>query len=191
MDLRESVPGLPAAAAKEGLAPLAYMRKYGAFLIEEVSYGSHEKRFRRDGPEGRGDRSHEQGIITQRRDRDRGRDRWPSPASAFPRRRASSNLFADPEEWKWPEQSSSDYIKSHVHPDNIDRRSAARCCCCRRFRLPTLIHTRSGNAKWLYEISQSQSAVAASAGRGALRRDDRRTCSRSRPRSAILSTRYG
>ena len=23
------------------------------------------------------------------------------------------------------------------------------------FRLPTLIHTRSGNAKWLYEISHS------------------------------------
>ena len=30
-----SVPGLPAAAAKEGLTPLAYMRKYGAFLVED------------------------------------------------------------------------------------------------------------------------------------------------------------
>src|SRR5512146_2396557 len=38
-----SVPGLPAAAAKEGLTPLAYMRKYGAFLIEEGSYRVHEK----------------------------------------------------------------------------------------------------------------------------------------------------
>ncbi|HVP71078.1 MAG TPA: hypothetical protein VMS45_07110, partial [Gemmatimonadaceae bacterium] len=38
-----SVPGLPAAAAKENLAPLAYMRKYGAFLIEEGSYRVHEK----------------------------------------------------------------------------------------------------------------------------------------------------
>src|SRR5260370_42458727 len=30
-----SVPGLPEAAAVEGLAPLAYMRKYGAFAIPE------------------------------------------------------------------------------------------------------------------------------------------------------------
>ena len=33
------VPGLPAEAAKEGLEPLAYMRKYGAFLIEKVRTG--------------------------------------------------------------------------------------------------------------------------------------------------------
>ena len=37
-----SVPGLPAAAAKEGLTPLAYMRKRGAFLIEEGVYRTHE-----------------------------------------------------------------------------------------------------------------------------------------------------
>src|SRR5260370_27808787 len=30
-----SVPGLPEAAAAEGLSPLAYMRKYGAFAIPE------------------------------------------------------------------------------------------------------------------------------------------------------------
>jgi hypothetical protein len=30
-----SVPGLPAAAAKQNLTPLEYMRKYGAFLIED------------------------------------------------------------------------------------------------------------------------------------------------------------
>lgn len=35
--LENSVPGLPEAAAAEGLAPLAYMRKYGAF---EVSMSS-------------------------------------------------------------------------------------------------------------------------------------------------------
>ena len=29
-----SVPGLPGAARKEGLTPLEYMRKYGAFLVE-------------------------------------------------------------------------------------------------------------------------------------------------------------
>src|SRR6185503_18554651 len=38
-----SVPGLPAAAQKEGLTPLEYMRKYGAFLVESGVYASHEK----------------------------------------------------------------------------------------------------------------------------------------------------
>src|SRR5918994_16917 len=37
-----SVPGLPAAAAKEGLTPLEYMRKFGAFLIEDNVYNVHE-----------------------------------------------------------------------------------------------------------------------------------------------------
>ena len=35
-----SVPGLPEAAAKEGLTPLEYMRKYGAFLVEDGVYAS-------------------------------------------------------------------------------------------------------------------------------------------------------
>ncbi|MGE5242673.1 MAG: molybdopterin-dependent oxidoreductase, partial [Betaproteobacteria bacterium] len=33
-----SVPGLPAAAAAEGLSPLAYMRKYGAFEVTRENY---------------------------------------------------------------------------------------------------------------------------------------------------------
>ena len=37
-----SVPGLPAAAAGEGLTPLAYMRKHGAFLVEDEVYWTHE-----------------------------------------------------------------------------------------------------------------------------------------------------
>src|SRR5262245_56966777 len=37
-----SVPGLPAAAKKEGLTPLAYMRKRGAFLVEDGVYRTHE-----------------------------------------------------------------------------------------------------------------------------------------------------
>src|SRR5438034_457952 len=38
-----SVPGLPDAAAREGLTPLAYMRKYGAFLVEDQVYRTHEQ----------------------------------------------------------------------------------------------------------------------------------------------------
>ena len=38
-----SVPGLPEAAATEGLTPLDYMRKYGAFLVEADVYRTHQK----------------------------------------------------------------------------------------------------------------------------------------------------
>ncbi|RPJ50310.1 MAG: formate dehydrogenase, partial [Methanobacteriota archaeon] len=56
--------------------------------------------------------------------------------------------------WGWDEKQ---YVipwsvKSHVHPDNIDRENG-EMILLPNFRLPTLIHTRSANAKWLYEIS--------------------------------------
>src|SRR6185295_720925 len=37
-----SVPGLPETAAKEGLTPLAYMRKYGVFKVQDNVYKPHE-----------------------------------------------------------------------------------------------------------------------------------------------------
>jgi anaerobic selenocysteine-containing dehydrogenase len=55
-------------------------------------------------------------------------------------------------DWKWPEYSIPTYIRSHVHRDNIDL-DRGEMLLLPTFRLPTLIHTRSGNAKWLYEIS--------------------------------------
>src|SRR5262249_40406959 len=39
-----SVPGLPAAARKESLTPLQYMRKYGVFKVDDVAYSkAHEQ----------------------------------------------------------------------------------------------------------------------------------------------------
>jgi hypothetical protein len=57
-------------------------------------------------------------------------------------------------EWGWPEKEHTIPwpLKSHVHPDNIDREQG-EMLLLPNFRLPTLIHTRSANAKWLYEIS--------------------------------------
>jgi anaerobic selenocysteine-containing dehydrogenase len=46
------------------------------------------------------------------------------------------------------------YIRSQVHWATMDR-SKGEMILLPTFRLPTLIHTRSGNAKWLYEISHS------------------------------------
>jgi len=39
----ERIPGLPEAAEAEDTDPLGYMRKHGAFLIEEATYNKHEK----------------------------------------------------------------------------------------------------------------------------------------------------
>ena len=57
-------------------------------------------------------------------------------------------------DWKWPEHAVPAYVRSHVHPANLDR-ARGEMVLLPTFRLPTLIHTRSGNAKWLYEISHT------------------------------------
>jgi anaerobic selenocysteine-containing dehydrogenase len=126
-----SVPGLPAAAASEGLTPLAYMRKYGAFLVEDNVYRTHEQ------PEAGG-------VVVDGVAR-RG---FPTPSKKL--EFYSRTL----KEWKWPEHAVPGYIRSHVHWSQIDR-ARGEMVLLPTFRLPTLIHTRSGNAKWLYEISHS------------------------------------
>jgi anaerobic selenocysteine-containing dehydrogenase len=54
--------------------------------------------------------------------------------------------------WRWGEQAMPGYIRSHVHWSEMDR-SNGEMLSLPTFRLPTLIHSRSGNAKWPYEIS--------------------------------------
>src|ERR1700676_3727279 len=146
-----SVPGLPAAAAKEGLAPLAYMRKYGAFLIEEGSYRVHEKQLSADDlkdatidPANR--------VIT-RSGTAVGVEIDGRACAGFPTASRKLEFYSKTlKEWKWPEYSVPVYIRSQVHWSNIDR-ERGEMLLLPTFRLPTLIHTRSGNAKWLYEIS--------------------------------------
>jgi hypothetical protein len=46
------------------------------------------------------------------------------------------------------------YIKSHVHWEDLDMAHGERILVP-TFRLPTLIHTRAGQAKWLAEISHA------------------------------------
>jgi anaerobic selenocysteine-containing dehydrogenase len=55
-------------------------------------------------------------------------------------------------DWKWPEYTIPTYIKSHIHPDKIDK-SKGEFPLVPTFRLPVLIHSRSANAKWLTEIA--------------------------------------
>ena len=55
-------------------------------------------------------------------------------------------------EWGFAEHSLPGYIRSHVHWQNLE---SGERVLLPTFRLPTLIHTRSGNAKWLQEISHT------------------------------------
>jgi anaerobic selenocysteine-containing dehydrogenase len=126
-----SVPGLPAEAAKEGLTPLAYMRKYGAYLVEDHVYRSYET-------------PQEGGVVVD----GVARVGFPTPSKKL---EFYSKTLKD---WKWPEHAVPGYIRSHVHWSNIDR-DRGEMVLLPTFRLPTLIHTRSGNAKWLYEISHT------------------------------------
>jgi anaerobic selenocysteine-containing dehydrogenase len=126
-----SVPGLPEAAKKDGLTPLAYMRKYGAFLVEDSVYRTYETP--QDG-----------GVVVD----GVARVGFPTPTRKL---EFFSRTLKD---WKWPEHAVPGYIRSHVHWSNIDR-AKGEMVLLPTFRLPTLIHTRSGNAKWLYEISHT------------------------------------
>jgi anaerobic selenocysteine-containing dehydrogenase len=148
-----SVPGLPEAAAIEGLTPLAYMRKYGVFEVKKENYVPFEKTPQTGA---------ETEFIFDEHDRVLDSsggviglmvDGQPQFGFDTPSRKLE---FFSPtlSTWGWDEKQ---YVipwsvKSHVHPDNIDREKG-EMILLPNFRLPTLIHTRSANAKWLYEIS--------------------------------------
>ena len=54
--------------------------------------------------------------------------------------------------WGWREEAVPGYQRSHVHPDALD---ADQMVLISTFRLPTQIHTRGGNAKWLDELAHT------------------------------------
>ena len=125
-----SVPGLPDAAAKEDLTPLQYMRRYGAFQVDAVSYSkAHEQPVESGGVLIDGVRV--AGFNT------------PSRKLEF----CSMTLA----EWGWPEHAIPRYVPGQVYWRDLDR-DADEFDLLPNFRLPTLIHTRSP-VKWLYEIS--------------------------------------
>jgi anaerobic selenocysteine-containing dehydrogenase len=148
-----SVPGLPAAAAGEGLSPLAYMRKYGAFLIEDQVYRTHEQAPPAADLEG-ASVDPVTGVITKH-GQAVGVEVDGAPALGFPTPSRKLEFFSKTlKDWRWPDQAVPSYVQSHVHWSRIDR-ERGEMVLLPTFRLPTLIHTRSGNAKWLYEISHS------------------------------------
>jgi anaerobic selenocysteine-containing dehydrogenase len=150
---KNSVPGLPAAAEKEGLTPLQYMRRYGVFKVDETAYSkAHEQRLDEAALAGT-TTNDETGAV----DRD-GKtigiliDGIPRAGFNTPSRRLE---FYSPTTaaWGWPEHAIPRYATGHVYWRDLDR-SANEFDLLPNFRLPTLIHTRSP-VKWLYEISNS------------------------------------
>lgn len=146
-----SVPGLSDAAKREGLTPLEYMRKYGAFLIEDHVYNVHETGLKWDDLNS-ATTDPATGIISKN-GAVLGVEVDGKACAGFPTPSRKLEFYSKTlKDWKWPEYAIPGYMKSHVHPDNIDV-NAGEMLLLPTFRLPTLIHTRSGNAKWLYEIS--------------------------------------
>lgn len=155
------VPGLPERAAEEGLTPLDYMRKYGAF---EVKSGVYERNMRElSEAELEGTRIEPDGTITSEKSRTQGALRanrlMPhvgvqvdgKAREGYPTMSGKLEVWSPTmAAWGWPEYATPTYIKSHVHPDSLEE---GQLVLNATYRLPTLIHTRSGNSKWLNEIS--------------------------------------
>jgi anaerobic selenocysteine-containing dehydrogenase len=144
-----AVPGLPETAAREGLTPLQWMRRYGAFEVGRDLWQPHERRVEgRAGDDGlvRNAAGAVVGVLV---------DGEPREGFATPSRRLellSTTLAAWG--WKEPEYVVPWPLPSHVAPSEIDR-AAGDMVLLPNFRLPTLIHTRSANAKWLVELSHN------------------------------------
>ena len=166
-----SVPGLPEAARREGLTPLEFMRRYGAFEVASKVGRLHERavdpaelsdmrvddarRVFTAAPEPPGAQAP---GGTRLDPDDDGRRRigvmvdgevlqgWPTPSGKL---EFWSRTLAD---WGWPELALPTYVKSHIHPDRLE---TGQVPLISTFRVPVQIHTRSANSKWLDEIAHS------------------------------------
>lgn len=166
-----SVPGLREKAAADGVTPLEWMRRAGAFEVdkevgrifeEEVpaaelvdpSIGPNGRVYARSpkpdqpniipvpSPDGDAEGRRPVGVQVEGAAR-RG---FPTPSGLL---EFYSSTLAD---WGWPEMAIPGYARSHVHPENLQ---PGEMPLIPTFRLPVQIHTRSANAKWLDEIAHT------------------------------------
>lgn len=160
-----NVPGLPEKAAEQNMEPLEYMRRYGVVEVDTEVYRVDERPITEEqladtavddagvvrkpvtldsvapvvGEAGAVGVRHDDGSVTFG---------WPTPSRKL---EVYSTAMRD---WGWREQTTPGYIRSHVAHGEIDI-DAGDLVLVPTFRLPTLIHTRSGNAKYLNEISNT------------------------------------
>jgi anaerobic selenocysteine-containing dehydrogenase len=166
-----SVPGLPAAAAAENLTPLEFMRRYGAFEVRKKVGALHEEPV----PPGELDDARQDrfGRVYTKTAIPASPNVVPLPTVVpDPEGRRFAGVLIDGElkrgfptpsgrlefysrtlvDWGWREFAIPTYIKSHVHPENLE---PDQTVLISTFRLAVQIHTRSANAKWLNEIAHT------------------------------------
>ena len=168
----ESVPGLAEAAAEAGQTPLEYMRDRSAFAVPGDQTTPYERPvdagvvegcrkddagvYRKPGTPGTWDGSPDSLAEITLAPLGDG-----SPAieidgelkEGFPTPSKKLELYSSTlKDWGWPEYATPKWIPSHVHWEDLDMAGTERILLP-TFRIPTLIHTRSANSKWLAEIS--------------------------------------
>ena len=147
----EHTKGLPAAAKKEGLTELEYMRKYGAFEVEKHSYQKHLHPISEE--DLKGSEVDARSKVIRKGGKEIGVMVNGKAVVGFPTPSRKNEFYSQTMiDWGWEEYAIPTYIKSHIHPEKLDK-DKGEYCLVPTFRLPTLIHSRSGNAKWLTEIS--------------------------------------
>jgi anaerobic selenocysteine-containing dehydrogenase len=154
-------------AQEKDMTPLEYMKHHGAFEASTNDYELHEEPLdeslldeddvwvdeygtirRGDAPEtySASDGSEVLGVMVDG-----------EPKRGFPTPTGKQQFYSKTmAEWGWddPEYTLPHYIKSHVHPDEIDYENG-EMVLVPTFRLPTQIHSRSSNSKYLEEISHN------------------------------------
>ncbi|MEW6298008.1 MAG: molybdopterin-dependent oxidoreductase [Thermodesulfobacteriota bacterium] len=166
-----SVPGLPERAAAEGLSPLEYMRRYGAYEVCKRVGPLHQQEVPHSELEDV--RVDEYGRVFSRAPRPPAANIVPLPTPdgdtegrrlagiqingkvvrGFPTPSGRLEFYSTTlKAWGWPEYAIPTYIKSHIHPDRL---ADGQMVLIPTFRLPVQIHTRSANAKWLDEIAHT------------------------------------
>jgi anaerobic selenocysteine-containing dehydrogenase len=166
-----SVPGLPEKAKAEGLTPLEYMRRFGAFEVARGVGAQHAARVPK--AELEDVRVTPRGRVYTRAEKPASANVVPVPSpDPDPEGRRPVGIEVDGEvvrgfptpsgrlefysatlkAWGWPEYALPTYIRSHVHPQSL---ADGEVPLIPTFRLPVQIHTRSANAKWLDEIAHT------------------------------------
>jgi anaerobic selenocysteine-containing dehydrogenase len=166
-----SVPGLPEKAAAEDLTPMEFMRRYGAFEVKQKVGAIYEEPVSAEELEDI--REDARGRVYTRAAKPASPNVVPVPTPdgdedgrrfvgvrvgneikrGFPTPSGKLEFYSRTlSDWGWPEFALPTYIKSHVHPDNLDE---GQTILISTFRLPVQIHTRSANAKWLDEIAHT------------------------------------
>ncbi len=172
MMFAESVPGLAKAAADLGQSPLEFMRDRSAFAVPGDPYEPYERPVAAETLEGceldgagvyrkPGTAGMWSGDLADLDDLTLAPLGDGSPAVAidgeakegFPTPSKKLELYSETlADWGWPEYATPTWIPSHVHWEDLDLDGDERILLP-TFRIPTLIHTRSANSKWLNEIS--------------------------------------